>query len=586
MKTLAQNPVSRIFSQSVFMKCSILMAVTTLIVAVALSVQSSGLANKIARDAIVSHAQEVAVSVASQSSGGLRFGKSSDVQAKLEEAIASSKGDGLAAVAFNKGGEVIAQTGQLSDRKLADLQSLSVSSISAGETAITEDGLILAAPAFFGASGETIVGSVAMVWTADLVLAELQVARLRSWAITAVVFLVLLLGSAMILRYMIAQPLTQVDQAISAISEGSYGHEMPQTERLDEIGRIARSLDDLKARLAQADEASRQLAVSQREQENVVSELSVGLQKLSDGDLTGTIRTPFADGYEALRNNYNQTLETLQGTILAVVEKANTIRTSSEEISNSSDDLSRRTENQAATLEQTAAALDEMTASVKSAASGSREVEDVVVNARNTAEGGSDIVKSTVHAMSEIEQSSKQIAQIISVIDDIAFQTNLLALNAGVEAARAGEAGKGFAVVASEVRALAQRSSEAAKEIETLIASSSRQVDEGVKLAGGAGEELAKIVESVTDISSLISDIASGATEQSSGLNEINIGVTQLDRVTQQNAAMVEEATAACHVLKGEATQLFDLVARFRVSGRGDLENPIVDFPAQLQSAG
>jgi methyl-accepting chemotaxis protein len=232
----------------------------------------------------------------------------------------------------------------------------------------------------------------------------------------------------------------------------------------------------------------------------------------------------------------------------------------------SSDDLSRRTENQAATLEETAAAMDELTASVRSAANGAREVEGVVGNARKDAEESEPVVKNAVAAMTEIESSSEEISQIIGVIDDIAFQTNLLALNAGVEAARAGEAGRGFAVVASEVRALAQRSSDAAKQIKTLISESSGQVERGVSLVGQAGDVLTKIAGHINHISGLVGEIASGAEEQSIGLGEINIGVTQLDKVTQQNAAMVEEATASSHALNGDATELSEVVSRFKLN--------------------
>ena len=214
---------------------------------------------------------------------------------------------------------------------------------------------------------------------------------------------------------------------------------------------------------------------------------------------------------------------------------------------------------------------------MKSAAEGAREVENIVRQARREAEESGAVVQGTVSAMTEIERSSDQISQIIGVIDDIAFQTNLLALNAGVETARAGDAGKGFAVVASEVRALAQRSSAAAKEIKTLIGTSTQHVGRGVDQVGCAGEALASIVNRVAHISTLVSDIAAGASEQSTGLAEINIGVTQLDQVTQQNAAMVEESTAASHSLHQEASDLAALVARFALR-EGGRSPAIVDL--------
>ncbi|MBP7650287.1 MAG: methyl-accepting chemotaxis protein, partial [Phenylobacterium sp.] len=233
-------------------------------------------------------------------------------------------------------------------------------------------------------------------------------------------------------------------------------------------------------------------------------------------------------------------------------------------IAGASDDLSRRTEQQAASLEETAAALDEITATVKKSADGASHARAVVQTAKTGAADGGEIVRQAVLAMGEIEKSSTQISQIIGVIDEIAFQTNLLALNAGVEAARAGEAGKGFAVVASEVRALAQRSAEAAKEIKALISASSTQVGSGVQLVGKTGQALEMLVAQVDEIDGLVGEIAASAKEQATGLNEVNAAVNKMDQVTQQNAAMVEESTAAAHALNGEAVELRRLMGDFR----------------------
>ncbi|WP_424979003.1 methyl-accepting chemotaxis protein [Leisingera sp. S232] len=365
----------------------------------------------------------------------------------------------------------------------------------------------------------------------------------------------------------VTRPIDRICTDMEAVSSGDLDIEVDAANRGDEIGKIGRTLvsmqDDLK--LARAAEEER--AEMQRQQQQVVENLSAGLVQLADGDFSQPITSAFPEEYEQLRQNFNSTVSNLSGTVQQVIEASGSIRNGAAEISQASDDLSHRTESQAATLEQTAAALDELTASVKSAADGARSVETTMAEARTEAENNREVVQSAVSAMTEIEQSSNHISQIISVIDDIAFQTNLLALNAGVEAARAGEAGKGFAVVASEVRALAQRSSDAAMEIKTLIGDSSKQVERGVDLVGKAGEALQSIVEQVTHISQLVSGIAEGAAEQSTGLHEINTGVTQLDQVTQQNAAMVEEATAAGHMLNTDAGKLAEMVAHFRVSG-------------------
>jgi len=241
------------------------------------------------------------------------------------------------------------------------------------------------------------------------------------------------------------------------------------------------------------------------------------------------------------------------------------IRSGTSEITQAADDLSRRTEQQAASLEQTAAALDEITATVRRTAEGSKHALAVVSKTKTDAEQSGEVVRQAVAAMGGIEKSSQQIGQIIGVIDEIAFQTNLLALNAGVEAARAGDAGRGFAVVASEVRALAQRSAEAAKEIKALISASAQQVGSGVKFVGETGEALSRIVAQVAEINSAVGEIASAAQEQATGLAEVNTAVNQMDQVTQQNAAMVEQSTAASHALAGEAEELARLTGRFQL---------------------
>ena len=306
-------------------------------------------------------------------------------------------------------------------------------------------------------------------------------------------------------------------------------------------------------------------AVSERERADAVGAIADGLAQLAKGDLTARLKGHFAQGYEALRTDFNAAAERVQDAMKSIAATTNGVSAGSDEIARASDDLARRTEQQAASLEETAAALDEITATVRRTASGAKEASNLVANARSGAQRSGEIVSQAVAAMTQIEGSSQQVSQIIGVIDEIAFQTNLLALNAGVEAARAGDAGRGFAVVAQEVRALAQRSADAAKEIKILISTSKEQVGAGVNLVGQTGEALQRIVEQVASIDSLVNQIAASANEQSTGLHEVNIAVNQMDQVVQQNAAMVEQATAATHSLKGEARELANLVSRFKV---------------------
>jgi methyl-accepting chemotaxis protein len=361
-----------------------------------------------------------------------------------------------------------------------------------------------------------------------------------------------------------AGPIAKMNTSIQQVASGTYDQQVPFTEQKDEIGTIAASIDGMRHALAAAQTLEVERAQHQAEQTDVVARLTAGLQGLSQGDLTQTIDSNFGADYEVLRGYFNNTVLKMRESIDQIAEAAEGIRAQSGEITRSSEDLAHRTEVQAATLEQTAAAMDEMTVSVKSAADGVREVETIVIEARKDADDCGVVVGEAVKAMSAIEKSSDQISQIIGVIDDIAFQTNLLALNAGVEAARAGDAGRGFAVVASEVGALAQRASTAAKEIKTLISTSSQQVERGVDRVKQAGAALQQIAQRVTHISSLTTNISTGASEQATGLNEINIGVTQLDQATQKNAAMAEEASAASHLLASGAEELATLVARFK----------------------
>ncbi|TCS14865.1 methyl-accepting chemotaxis protein [Caulobacter sp. BK020] len=302
---------------------------------------------------------------------------------------------------------------------------------------------------------------------------------------------------------------------------------------------------------------------AEAEQSAVVCSLAAYLKRLAAGDLTARITETFEGRFLPIKEDFNAAVDSLRSAMTQIIDSTEGLRVSADEIASTSDDLSRRTEQQAASLEETAAALDEITATVRRSAAGAKEAFAAASGARQQAARSGEVVRDAVAAMGEIEQSSGQITQIIGVIDEIAFQTNLLALNAGVEAARAGDAGRGFAVVAQEVRALAQRSADAAKEIKTLIANSTSQVARGVQLVGDTGQALSGIVGKVAEIDTLISEIAQSSQEQATGLNQVNAAVNQMDQVTQQNAAMVEQATAAAANMRSESAGLAGLVARF-----------------------
>jgi methyl-accepting chemotaxis protein len=413
------------------------------------------------------------------------------------------------------------------------------------------------ASALFMAKTSMIVGG----------LASLAIAGLMGWLLSAT----------------IGAPVNLITSVMRRLASGDNGVEIPAIGRKDEVGEMADAVAVFKdaaieklrveaeavahRNAAEAERAQheREKAIEAEADAFAMDALGQALDRLASGDLTYRINAQLAPKTAQLKNDFNAAAGRLQDALRGINGATGGISAGSEEIAQASDDLSRRTEQQAASLEETAAALDEITATVRKTASGALEVSGLVAQARAGAERSGAIVDQAVSAMSQIETSSNQVNQIISVIDEIAFQTNLLALNAGVEAARAGEAGRGFAVVAQEVRALAQRSADAAKEIKTLISTSTQQVGAGVDLVAQTGEALRAIVGQVASIDALVKEIAASAQEQSTGLHQVNVAVNQMDQVVQQNAAMVEEATAATHSLKGEASELATLVGRFQV---------------------
>ena len=402
------------------------------------------------------------------------------------------------------------------------------------------------------------------------------------FGVGAVVALIVL-GACLYLSRRMFAPLGELRQRMEALQQGRLEISVPWAGRSDDIGQIARavvSFRDAAVKRVEMEteaEAMRETAKANRiaaEQERhriaeedavVVAALGEGLSSLARGDLTHRIRIDFVDRSRQLKDDYNAAMDALGQTMGDIVDLVQAMRAGTAEVTTATDDLSRRTERQAASLEETAAALDQITVTVKKTAEGAQSAAAITADARSGAEAREQIIAETTAAMTEIETTSGRIGEIIGVIDEIAFQTNLLALNAGVEAARAGEAGRGVAVVASEVRALAQRSAGAAKEIKLLIGASSASVGEGARLVARTGGALTALIGQVAQINTLAAEIAASAREQAVGLAEINTAVNHMDQTTQQNAAMVEQTTAANQALSQEADRLADLVARFRL---------------------
>ena len=410
-------------------------------------------------------------------------------------------------------------------------------------------------------------------------------------AVLAGLVLVLLAGYFAI-RTWIVSPIRTLSGRMSKLAEGDLSLPIEGTDRRDEIGEMARSVDvfkqnGLEARnLASSAERTREAAEADRrrneeterqraqEMAQATSAMAAGLKHLAGGDLTFKLSEALAPDFEGLRADFNAAVDQLSETLRQISQATTAIDIGSREISQSAGDLSKRTEQQAASLEETAAALDQITANVSNASKRTEEARTVAIEANSSARQSGVVVSNAVDAMQRIEQSSAQISNIIGVIDEIAFQTNLLALNAGVEAARAGEAGKGFAVVAQEVRELAQRSAQAAKEIKGLIQASGSEVSNGVKLVRETGEALRIIETHVVTINQQLDAIATSAREQATGLAEVNMAVNQMDQVTQQNAAMVEESTAASSALASEANRMQQIVGQFRVAGSSRPSSP------------
>ena len=434
----------------------------------------------------------------------------------------------------------------------------------------------------------------------------------------------ILIGSAIVGAATIARPLRKLTALLQRMARGEEVV-ITGTERKDEVGQTAKAVNDIKVMLAEKarieaeqkieqdkqvaaerDAATQRMAdefqvavgglvkaavagdFSQRVElsgktglvlnvgtalnslcENVsvaLDDLTGMLNSLAEGDLTKRITADYQGNFAMLKDKANITAEQIGATIANITTATREVTNASGEISTSTTDLSQRTEEQAASLEETSASMEEISATVKKNAENAQQASQSATGAREIADRGGQIVAKAVEAMGHIETSSRKISDIIGVIDEIARQTNLLALNAAVEAARAGDAGRGFAVVASEVRTLAQRSSQAAKDIKDLITNSNSQVQEGVDLVNKAGTALAEIVGSIKNVAEIVVDIASASSEQASGIDQVNKALAQMDEVTQQNSALVEENAATAKALETQAQAMNERVAFFRIA--------------------
>ncbi len=405
-------------------------------------------------------------------------------------------------------------------------------------------------------------------WTVRVELPLSSVLADARWAELSLLIsaLAMIAGLALFLRrssiHVVGEPLRAISEEMRELAAGNLNSPSRDASQAIEVLQMREAVDVFR-------ENALEKRYADQEQQLVVSTLGDNLQKLADGDLTTRISSNFTGHYQQIRSNFNDAMERLEKTLSSVSYSVSDVRHGSDEIKSASDNLAQRTEQQAAGLEEVAASMAQITSGVSQTAASALKANDVVNGSKRDMENGGAVIRRAIDAMGGIELASNEIADIISVIDGISFQTNLLALNAGVEAARAGDAGKGFAVVASEVRALAQRSSEAAQDIKTKIMASSHQVKAGVALVGEMNEALESIIKRISEISTLASGIADAAEVQSTSLSEVNTAITQMDAFTQQNAAMVEESNAAASNLAGQAAALASLISQFKVSGIG-----------------
>lgn len=380
---------------------------------------------------------------------------------------------------------------------------------------------------------------------------------------------VLTMTMLMLLVRLIARPVGAMSGLLGKLAAGERSVAIPANDARDEVGDMMRAAAALRDQLAQADRQKDEQAAL------IVSTIGTGMQALAAGDLTARIDVALDGPFASLASDFNHAMTQVEQAMVAVRGVSEGLRAASGEIRSASEDLSQRTEQQAASLEETAASMHQITDMVGRSASDAKRADAVAADASSAAQSGGQVVREAVAAMSGIERSSHEISEIISVIDGIAFQTNLLALNAGVEAARAGDAGKGFAVVASEVRALAQRSADAAKDVKSRIVASNEQIESGVELVAETGRSLEQIIGRVEEIKALIGSLAHSAEQQAGGLGQVNVAVDEMDDVTQRNAAMVEETTAAARELTDKANELATYVARFQIRAASPVAMPV-----------
>jgi methyl-accepting chemotaxis protein len=574
--TIAESSTGSWFARQSLARKAALAAILPLIVGIGtlISTQAFMLHASVIQEAVRAN-RVTATLMADQMIGGMKWSKLDVIQSVVER-VTGHDGNAIAHIeVLDRDGAAFARYPE-GDLRPEVAEALAGRVDGRTGSTVTGDHLVVTTPI-----GE--FGTLAVAWDMKHVAAG---AGRKVWMALALGLVAVLVVAGAVLWFLnrsVLTPILSLTEQLGGLAEGDHSIESTLTERSDEIGAMAHAAERLRqagieAREAERDaaqsrasaEAERRAAEVGREgaiasQEKAVAILGEALERLAQGDLTHRVAADFPEGYAKLREDLNRAFEALEVALVQISGNSHAVRDAATDIAGASDDLSRRTESQAASLEQTAAALEQITATTKSTADNASRAREAVSRAKAEAETGGAVVRQAIGAMGNIETSSEKIGQIITLIDEISFQTNLLALNAGVEAARAGEAGRGFAVVASEVRALAQRSADSAREIKALIMSSKQEVAKGVELVGGTGEALGRIIAGVAEINEMVGEIATSAAEQATGLQEVNGAVSQMDQITQQNAAMVDKATIAVRALSAQTGEFARLVGQFRI---------------------
>lgn len=567
----ASRPLGWFKAFSIQTKLSIIITIGFVVTFAVLAQVQIANGQKISKSVETEHDTVSVEMVAAQLGAPMRFRDKARIEAiygvliRDENAVQQIRvvhADGALISDFAGPGADMAAYGDALDRAIANIQE--GGTISSAYVGLS---LVTAVPVL-AADGETRLGTLAFVNDHTESIAKLARETWKALLIGAAVAFVGLAFIGFMIRAIVARPFNAFSMAMEAISNRDFEARIPGRDRKDEIGKMAANLEMFRNVLSREQEEQQKREQEVAARQRLYSRLSGALADLAAGNLDREIDledfSDMAAEHTEICRNFNAVLADLRAMLSTVTATAETVRGRSVEISDVARDQAKRSEAQAATLEESAAAIEELNTSVQRTASLAADAAEQIRQNRVQAEAGGDVVERTTEAMKKIEDSSQQITAIIGVIDDIAFQTNLLALNAGVEAARAGDAGRGFAVVASEVRALAQRASESANEIKGLILNSSEHVAEGSELADQAGAALKDIIQGVSHVSEVVSHIATGSREQAENLGEIKDGIDDLDRVTQQNAAVIEETSAASSALNQDAEDMARALGVFK----------------------